>query len=61
MPWCVAFPRQFALRGAGSGVAPVWGKEGILPPAPPHPRSFGFRRRTTPFLVFIIAFGGMFR
>src|ERR1035437_6202856 len=45
--------------GRELGAALVWGEEGILPPAPPHPRSFGFRRRTTPFLVFISVCGGV--
>ena len=45
--------------GRELGAALVWGKEGILPPAPPHPRPFGFRRRTTPFLVFISVCSGV--
>lgn len=63
-PRCLCAPlilASIACGLSGSGVALVWGEEGILPPAPPHPRSFGFRRRTTPFLVFIIVFGGKFR
>ena len=54
-PRCLGAPLFRPTLGCclgGAGVALVWGEEGILPPAPPHPRSFGFRRRTTPLLVF---------
>ena len=49
---CAACSSHSALlSGARGGSCLVGGRN--PPPAPPHPRSFGFRRRTTPLLVFI--------
>jgi len=55
-----AFPRQCALRSAGSGRHLFGGRKESSPQLRAPPRSFGVRPRTTPLLVFNIAFVARF-